>query len=338
MADRGLSKKPRAERPTLKTISRLSGLAVTTVSRALGDAPDIGKETKEKVRRIANEIGYVPNRAGVRLRTGRTNVIALVLPTENEVLNMTPRLIASIAGALDGTSYHLIVVPELPTQDPMDPVRYIVETKSADAIILNRVAPEDARVSYLLDAGVPFVTHGRTVWSGKHAYVDFDNRAFAELAIEALAARGRRSCILIAPPQDQNYGRDFVAGATGAAKAKGMALTILDATSDDLRDDIAEAVTACLEATPQADALVSASPHAAMAAVGAVERGGHRLGETFDVFAKETFPILGLFREEILTISEDIEAAGRFLARAAIDEIRHPKGAPMQHLDIPVMG
>ena len=66
-------------KPTLKTISELSGLAVATVSRALNDAPDIGADTKKLVRRIAADIGYVPNRAGVRLRTGRTNVITLVL-------------------------------------------------------------------------------------------------------------------------------------------------------------------------------------------------------------------------------------------------------------------
>ena len=76
-----------AEKPTLKTISRISGLAVPTVSRALNDAPDIGADTKKLVRKIADEIGYVPNRAGVRLRTGRTNVISLVMSTEHD---MTP--------------------------------------------------------------------------------------------------------------------------------------------------------------------------------------------------------------------------------------------------------
>ena len=56
-------------KPTLKTIAQISGLAVATVSRALSDAPDIKDETKATVRRIAREIGYVPNRAGVRLRS-----------------------------------------------------------------------------------------------------------------------------------------------------------------------------------------------------------------------------------------------------------------------------
>ncbi len=60
-----------ARRPTLKTIAYMTGLGVTTVSRALHDAPDIGQATKERVRLVAKQIGYRPNRAGVRLRTGQ---------------------------------------------------------------------------------------------------------------------------------------------------------------------------------------------------------------------------------------------------------------------------
>ena len=71
-------------RPTLKTIAAATGLAIATVSRALKDAPDIGEDTKRRVRETATLLGYRPNRAGVRLRTGKTNVIALVLSTEAE--------------------------------------------------------------------------------------------------------------------------------------------------------------------------------------------------------------------------------------------------------------
>ena len=60
-----------AARPTLKTIAYMTGLGVTTVSRALNDAPDIGQATKERVRLVAKQIGYRPNRAGVRLRPAR---------------------------------------------------------------------------------------------------------------------------------------------------------------------------------------------------------------------------------------------------------------------------
>ena len=133
-------------KPTLKTIAALSGMAVPTVSRALSDAPDISAATKAKVRKIADDIGYVPNRAGVRLRTGRTNVISLVMSTENEIMNMTARLTASIANGLRGTPYHLNLTHFFPGDDPMVPIRYIVETGAADAVIFNAVQPDDPRV------------------------------------------------------------------------------------------------------------------------------------------------------------------------------------------------
>ena len=118
----------RDERPTLKTIAYMTGLGVTTVSRALNDAPDIGQATKERVRLVAKQIGYRPNRAGVRLRTGQTNVISLILSIENEVLGMTSHLVYGISEFLAGSPYHLIVTPYDVRRDPLDPVRYIVET------------------------------------------------------------------------------------------------------------------------------------------------------------------------------------------------------------------
>ncbi|MDP5359382.1 MAG: LacI family DNA-binding transcriptional regulator, partial [Paracoccaceae bacterium] len=201
-------------KPTLKTIARISGLAVPTVSRALNDAPDIGNETKKLIRKIANEIGYVPNRAGVRLRTGRTNVISLVMSTEHDLMSHTARLIASVAGGLRDTPFHLIVTPFFPDQDPMEPVRYIVETGSADAIIMNQIKPEDPRVAYLMERNFPFATHGRTNWSDRHPYYDYDNKAFGSLAIKQLAARGRKNIFVIAPPQTQSYALHMIAGVT----------------------------------------------------------------------------------------------------------------------------
>src|SRR6056297_3640386 len=118
-----------AQRPTLKTIAGITGLAVTTVSRALNDAPDIGLKTRQRVRKVADEVGYVPDRAGVRLRTGKTNVISMVLCADQDAMNHTAKLISSIASALRGTQYHLIISPYFLDEDPMRPIRYIVENR-----------------------------------------------------------------------------------------------------------------------------------------------------------------------------------------------------------------
>lgn len=324
------------DKPTLKTISRLSGLAVPTVSRALNDAPDIGAETKKLVRRIAEEIGYVPNRAGVRLRTGRTNVISLVLSTETDMMNHTSRLITAMAGALRGTPYHMIITPYFPSEDPMKPIRYIVETGSADAVVFNQTEPRDPRIAFLMERRFPFATHGRSDWAADHPWFDFDNDAFARIGVAKLARRGRRDIALIAPPLDHAYARHIIAGAAAAAAACGVTVRrIGDVTSDGQRDAVRAGVARHLAAHPLTDGVISCSTAATMAAVGAIESAGRTIGADVDVFTKEAIPILGLFRPAILSIPEDVGRAGEFLARAAIQAIREPEHPPLQGLEVP---
>ena len=169
----------RTGRPTLKTIAFMTGLGVTTVSRALKDAPEIGEETRRRVQLVARQVGYRPNRAGVRLRTGKTNVISLVLNTEEQIGGFVSDMIYGISEHLAQTPYHLIVTPYSRNNDPLEPVRYVVETGSADGIIISRTEPDDTRVRYMTERGFPFATHGRTDMGIEHPFHDFDNYAFA---------------------------------------------------------------------------------------------------------------------------------------------------------------
>ncbi|MFM2356383.1 MAG: hypothetical protein RLZZ528_2119 [Pseudomonadota bacterium] len=322
------------ERPTLKTIARLAGLAVPTISRALNDAPDIGDDTKRKVREIATRIGYRPNRAGVRLRTGKTNVISLVLSTEHDMMNHTARLIATLSGALRGTPYHLIITPYFPSEDPMDPVRYIVETGSADGIIMNQTEPRDPRVAYLLERDFPFATHGRTLWN--HPWADFDNKAFGEIAVRRLLAKGRRRIALLRPPTTQNYSIDMYDGVMAACAAAGIQPRVIEGlTSDSPVKLLEQEMPRYLRGPDAAEGLVIGSTNAVMATVSAAEDMGLEIGRDIDIAAKEAIPFLSRFRREILTMQEDVSLAGNFLARAIMHRIANTTAAPMQFLDVP---
>ena len=326
----------RGQRPTLKTISRLTGLAVATVSRALHDAPDIGEATKRRVQETADLVGYRPNRAGVRLRTGKTNVISLVLSTDHDVMNHTARLISSVAGALRSSPYHLIVTPYFPAEDPMVPVRYIVETQSADAVILNQTQPRDPRVAYLMQKGFPFVTHGRTDWHADHPWFDFDNTRFGEIGIEQMLARGRRRIAMVAPPMAQNYARNMAEGAGRRAAEAGVEFRVLAGITSDSRSAAIEAaITAALAEDPEIDGIISASTTACMAIVAAAEDSGRVIGQDSDLFSKEAIPFLKRFRRGILSVHEDVATAGAFLARAALQRVADPDRPPMQGLETP---
>ncbi len=324
-------------RPTLKTIAAATGFAIATVSRALKDAPDIGEDTKRLVRETAALLGYRPNRAGVRLRTGKTNVIALVLSTESDVMNHTSRLIYSIANALRGTAYHLVVTPFFPDQDPMEPIRYIVETESADGIILNQTKEDDPRIRYLHDHGFPFAAHGRTAMGIDHSFFDFDNEAYGRIGARSMAERGRKRLLIVPPPRAHMYARHMNFGFSDEAALLGLPFEVSEDVTSDSGGEAVEASIATRFSQPDPpDGILVGSTTAAMATIAGAERSGRVLGQDFDVVAKEAIAVLRRFRQDILIVREDVGRAGEFLARALLAQIDKRDWTERQGLEVPV--
>ena len=233
---------PDGERPTLKTIAFMTGLGVTTVSRALKDAPEIGIETRKRVQLVARQVGYRPNRAGVRLRTGKTNVISLVLDTQEQVGGFVSDIVYGVSEQIAQTPYHLIITPYSRDNDPMEPIRYVVETGSADGIIISRTEPNDPRVRYMIERGFPFATHGRTHQTMPHAFHDFDNAAYARLAVHKLAELGRRRLALMAPYSALSYSQHTRDGfAEGLADTGLVEAPLSGVTADSSLEQIREA-------------------------------------------------------------------------------------------------
>lgn len=67
---------------SMKTIADTCGVSVATVSKALNDRSDIGEETKKEIKRVAKELGYLPNMSARVLRTKRTYSIGVLFADE----------------------------------------------------------------------------------------------------------------------------------------------------------------------------------------------------------------------------------------------------------------
>lgn len=65
---------------TLKQLSEILKISVSTVSRALKNHPDIAESTKIKVRELAAALEYEPNKHAVFLRNKRSNILGVMMP------------------------------------------------------------------------------------------------------------------------------------------------------------------------------------------------------------------------------------------------------------------
>ncbi|BAS06757.1 catabolite control protein A [Arthrobacter sp. Hiyo4] len=81
---------PRVSRAvTLTEVAKRAGVHVSTVSRALSSDPRIGAETVDRIRLLANEMGYEPDPAAAALRTGRSGVLGVLVPRVSDYVLAT---------------------------------------------------------------------------------------------------------------------------------------------------------------------------------------------------------------------------------------------------------
>lgn len=66
---------------TLKKISEILGLSISTISRALKDHPDISAKTKQRVVELATTLDYEPNVNAINLRTSNSRLFGLIVPS-----------------------------------------------------------------------------------------------------------------------------------------------------------------------------------------------------------------------------------------------------------------
>ena len=87
------------KKPTLKDIAKLAGISVNSASRALKQKKNISLKTQEKVRKIADKLGYIPDMRASALRAGK-----MVIRDGRFVLPISTSLKASIEGVIHDVS------------------------------------------------------------------------------------------------------------------------------------------------------------------------------------------------------------------------------------------
>src|SRR5688572_27506682 len=65
---------------TIRDIAIKLNVSISTVSRALRNAPDINQETRKAVLEMAEKLNYEPNRVAQSLRSKKTNTLGVIVP------------------------------------------------------------------------------------------------------------------------------------------------------------------------------------------------------------------------------------------------------------------
>jgi len=322
-------------RPTLKTIAKLSGFSIGTVSGALQNLPSVKSETRRKILEIARETGYVANLDGLKLKTGKSYRIAVLVstaadaPEEWEGVEFT-RILAGVSGALEGTRYQMAVHSAANMEDAMAELWRIVEQKLADGVIFSGTRPNDPRIEYLQKHDIPFVTYGMSDSDEPHAYVDIDSEAAAYDATARLAGLGHKRIALINPPAELKYAQQRQKGYSDALVEAGLEMDEDLVRSGPLSAKAGKEASLALSAIPGSPtAYVCANEALALGVLAGAHEKGLEVGSDLVVISMDDLHVSAYFSPPVSTYYMPIDETSRLLGQFML---RRLEGVPALHL------
>src|SRR3954466_16053303 len=179
---------------TLHDVAREAGVAVSTVSRALSDPQRVNARTREHVSAVAQRLGYRPNRLAQALPTGRTGMLAVLVP---DITNPHNFGLVRGAEAQARAAGSTLVIADTQESPELEAAHLDRLGSSVDGFVLASSRLTDADLHELAER-FPVVLFNRRV-EGLPSLAT-DSADGSRQIVEHLAALGHRSIAYLAGP------------------------------------------------------------------------------------------------------------------------------------------
>ncbi|MFE5138331.1 LacI family DNA-binding transcriptional regulator [Streptomyces fagopyri] len=188
-----------AQRVTMSDVARAAGVSSATVSYVLSGKRPVTAETRESVHSAIDRLGFRLNPVARSLRTGRSMMVALVVP---DLANPFYALLArSIQDKLRGRGYHVVVSNTGAQRGEEEALlQEAVHQRFAGVVMTPFRLAADA-FEMIRGAGIPVVVSADTPFDGVDLVTPSSDQAVVD-ALTHVAASGRRSVGVIAGPLD----------------------------------------------------------------------------------------------------------------------------------------
>ena len=312
--------RPSAPRPTIKTLSEMTGFSIATISKALQKSPVVTEATRTAIFAAAEQVGYQVSLRGRSLRTGKSYQIAVLMPVSaakshewNGVEHA--EILAGIAAGIEGSPYRIAVHLVGDSDESLEVVRNIVEGHLADGIIFSGIQTEDPRVALLIERGFPFVTLGRNHSSPPHAFVDIDSDWAAQVATRRLTEGGHRRIALINPEPHLAYSHDRINGYSRALAEAGLTVDPALIIGGDLTTRFGRSAALTLRALADpATGFVCVNESTALGVLSGLHETGVLIGHEASVIAYDDINASAYFCPPLTTLLYPLETLSRVLA------------------------
>jgi LacI family transcriptional regulator, gluconate utilization system Gnt-I transcriptional repressor len=288
---------------TMKDVALAADVSVMTVSRAFKSDTSVSEATRIRIRKIADDLGYVFDATAANLRTQKTNFVAVVIPSINNAN------FADTVGALsDGLATAGLQVLLAYSGYDLAREENLIEQllrRRPEAIVVTGGRHSDRARKLLRNAGIPVIETWDLPEEPIGHVVGFSNAATMHGMVDHLVARGSTRIAFIGGDTDgDTRGADRRRGFIAAMRRHGLATDRLIGAGKppiSMREG-ADAMGRLLEQIPDTQAVVCVSDLSAFGALTECQRRGVSVPGNIAIAGFGAYEIAAIAHPTITTI------------------------------------
>ena len=310
---------------TIKEIAKKCGVSPSTVSKVIKNYPTIPEETKEKVRKVIEETGYVPNFAASSLSSGEyTNIGILGFLNDKESPLSRPlfsSILASFQKEITANGYNLVFIDKQENGAKRSFLRDCEYKMVAGILLFGNLY--DAQMQEVINSKIPCIGFDYEGEKVNSVYTK-GGKALYELTSYIISC-GHRNIIFVAgDPSSMTDKR--IRGFRNAMTDNGIPLTdhsILNISYS--HEAQAEAITEkIVKEYPETTAIIYPDDIAALVGIHKLRELGKKVPKDISVAGFDGTIFAKYLTHPLTTLRQDTNAMGIALAKTLIESIKNP--------------
>jgi DNA-binding LacI/PurR family transcriptional regulator len=326
-------------RVSIKDIALQAAVSHSTVSRALSDSALVRAETKDRIQRLAREMGYSPDALARSLVQGRTQTIGIVVTT------ITDPFIAELVQAIESAAYlhGYTVILASSSSEPKRELAAVdmLRSKRVDGVIVTSSRVGTLYQEHLNRLAAPVVlVNSHSQLGGQYTFaIGVDNRHGACRATVHLIGLGHRRIAYVSGPADHHDDLDRLGGYRDALGQAGIEfLPELVVAGTGRADGGERAVPKLMALALPPTAVFCYNDMTAIGLLRAARAAGLSIPEDLAVVGFDDIPLASYVRPSLTTIRQPTAQMGAQALQMVLD--LRPDGSLLQSAvsDVVVQG
>ncbi|HBT16531.1 MAG TPA: LacI family transcriptional regulator [Firmicutes bacterium] len=307
---------------TMKDIAKIAGVSVNTVSRALNDRPEINEETKRSIKKIAQELNYVPNTIAATLASKKSKSIGLVIPDICDPFFAMQARGVEDAARKHGYSVIIINTDEIPKNE-LNAITTLYGIRVA-GVILTSVSFGMEHIEEMKSRQLPFVLLNRYLRQFDADYVINDHQKGSYMATKHLLALGHKRIGIILGPERITSVQDRLTGYLQAMDEAGIKLSKEYAIhGENLKPETGELLTEeLMRKNPRPTAIFAYCDSLAIGACAGIRKVGYTIPRDVALVGYDDIPYAQYFEIPLTTVAQPAYNMGKAACKIILEKIK----------------